>query len=419
MNRRQFLVVSLRGLTGVVPGLWVYDIHANKRATYSQHTDTMSQIRLKSAEETGNIVLFLCGDVMTGRGIDQILAHPSKPVLYESYMTSAMGYVELAEDMNGHIPRPVGPAYIWGDALAEFERVKPDLKIINLETAITKSDDYLFGKGIHYRMHPQNLPCITAAGIDCCVLANNHVLDWGIAGLEETLTALRKQNIAYVGAGRNEKEARASVMFDVANKGRVIVLAFGSETSGVPGDWAAVAHRPGVNVFSEFEAESIVVITRQVQKVKRQGDVVIVSLHWGGNWGYQIGSAQSEFAHRLIDEAQVDVVYGHSSHHPVGMEVYKGKLILYSCGDFINDYEGIGVHEEFRDDLTLMYFVSLKPESGQLVGVEMIPMQIRKFQLHRASSKDAQWLGKVMDRESQRFGVRVVINKDHTFSLKL
>lgn len=419
MNRRQFLAISLRGLTGVAPGLWVYDIHADKRAIGSQHTDAMSKIKPKPNEETDNIVLFLCGDVMTGRGIDQILPHPSKPILYEPYMTSAMGYVELAEDVNGPIPRPVGPAYIWGDALAEFERVKPDLKIINLETTITKSDDYLFGKSIHYRMNPQNLPCITAAGIDCCVLANNHVLDWGIAGLEDTLTALREQDIAYVGAGRNGKEARAPVTLDVANKGRVVVLAFGSETSGVPRDWVAAAHRPGVNVFSESEAKSVAVIASQVQKVKRQGDVVIVSLHWGGNWGYEIRAAQSEFAHRLIDEAQVDVVYGHSSHHPRGMEVYKGKLILYSCGDFINDYEGIGGHEEFRDDLTLMYFVTLKPENGQLVGVEMTPMQIRKFQLHRASSKDAQWLWKMMDRESQRFGVRVAINKDHMFSLKL
>jgi poly-gamma-glutamate capsule biosynthesis protein CapA/YwtB (metallophosphatase superfamily) len=419
MDRRQFLSASLRKLAGMVSGVWLYDIHADKRAIGSQHTDVVYQTKPNPDEKTGDIVLFLCGDVMTGRGIDQILAHPSEPTLHEPYMTSAMGYVELAEDVNGPIPRSVGPAYIWGDALAEFERVKPDLRIINLETAITQSDDYLLSKGIHYCMHPQNLPCIRAAGIDCCVLANNHVLDWGVAGLEETLTTLHKQNIVYVGAGRNDKEAHAPVTIDVVNKGRIVVLAYGSETSGVPGNWAATAHRPGINVFSESEAESGAVIASQIQKIKQQGDLVIVSLHWGDNWGYEIQAAQSEFAHRLIDEARVDVVYGHSSHHPRGMEVYKGKLILYSCGDFINDYEGIGGHEKFRDDLTLMYFVSLKPESGQLVGVEMIPMQIRKFRLHRASPNDAQWLGKVMDRECRRLGVRVVINNNHTFSLQL
>lgn len=379
----------------------------------------MYQITRKVDEETDNLVLFLCGDVMTGRGIDQILSYPSKPTLYESYMTNALGYVALAEDVNGAIPRRVAPAYIWGDALTEFARVQPDLKIINLETAITKNDDYLSDKGIHYRMHPKNLPCITVAGIDCCVLANNHVLDWGIAGLEETLAVLSKQNIAVVGAGQNDKSTRVPAIFDIARKGSVIVLAFGSVTSGVPGDWAATAYRPGINVFSEFETGSIAVITRQIKKIKRQGDVAIVSLHWGENWGYQIGPTQRMFARRLIDEAQVDVVYGHSSHHPRGIEVYKNKLILYGCGDFINDYEGIGGHEEFRDDLVLMYFVSINPESGQLVGVEMVPMQIRKFQLHRANAKDAQWLGKVLDRESQRFGMRVVVNEDHRLSVTL
>lgn len=334
-------------------------------------------------------------------------------------MTSALGYVALAESVNGSIPRSADPAYIWGDAIAEFDRVRPDFKIINLETAVTKSDDYWLDKGIHYRMHPCNLPCIAAAGIDCCVLANNHVLDWGIAGLEETLIALRKLNIAYVGAGRNDNEARASVMFDAASKGRVIILALGSETSGVPEEWAATTHRPGVNVFSERRAESAVLIANQVQKIKQPGDVVIVSLHWGSNWGYEIPAAQSEFAHRLIDEAQVDVVYGHSSHHPRGMEVYKEKLILYGCGDVINDYEGIGGHEQFRSDLTLMYFVTLKAGSGRLVGVEMTPMQIKKFQLRYASPKDAQWLGSVMNRESQRLGAGVMINKDDTLSLKL
>ncbi|MBA2483856.1 MAG: CapA family protein, partial [Nitrosomonas sp.] len=357
--------------------------------------------------------------VMTGRGIDQILAHPSEPTLHEPFMKSALGYVELAEGVNGPIPRTVDPTYVWGDAMAEFERVRPDLRIINLETAVTQSDDYLLGKGIHYRMHPYNLSCITAAGIDCCVLANNHVMDWGIAGLNETLIALREQAIACVGAGQNHNEARTPAMFKVANRGRVFVLAFGSATSGVPNEWTATVHRPGVNIFSELAAESVAVIENQVKKIKHHDDVVIISLHWGGNWGYEIRTEEREFAHRLIDEAQVDVVYGHSSHHPKGMEVYKGKLILYGCGDFINDYEGIRGNAQYRSDLTLMYFVTLKPENGQLVGVEMVPMQIRKFQLHRATPKDAQWLGKVIDRENQRFGRRVTINEDHRFFLKL
>jgi hypothetical protein len=70
------------------------------------------------------LTLFLCGDVMTGRGVDQVLPHAGNPILYEQYMKSAAGYVELAEDANGSIPKPVEYSYIWGDALAELERIK-------------------------------------------------------------------------------------------------------------------------------------------------------------------------------------------------------------------------------------------------------------------------------------------------------
>lgn len=122
------------------------------------------------------ITLFLCGDVMTGRGIDQILPHPSQPQLYEPYVRSAHEYVALAEQVNGPIPRPVDAAYVWGAALLEFDRRRPDVRIVNLETAITTSEDRE-AKGINYRMHPANIACLTAAGIDCCTLANNHVLD--------------------------------------------------------------------------------------------------------------------------------------------------------------------------------------------------------------------------------------------------
>jgi hypothetical protein len=89
---------------------------------------------------SGEITLFLCGDVMTGRCIDQILPHQVPPILFEDYMRSALGYVDLAERSVGPIPRSVNYAYIWWDALAELARVRPNLRIVNLETAITTSD---------------------------------------------------------------------------------------------------------------------------------------------------------------------------------------------------------------------------------------------------------------------------------------
>ena len=111
------------------------------------------------------------------------------PVLHEDYTQSAIGYVQLAEAANGPIPRSVDPTYIWGAALDEFARMRPHSRVINLETSITHSEDYE-PKGINYRMSPENAECLRAAAIDCCVLGNNHVLDWGRGGLLETLATL-------------------------------------------------------------------------------------------------------------------------------------------------------------------------------------------------------------------------------------
>jgi poly-gamma-glutamate synthesis protein (capsule biosynthesis protein) len=88
--------------------------------------------------------------------------------------------------------------------------------------------------------------------------------------------------------------------------------------------------------------------------------------------------------------------------------VYRDRLILYGCGDFLNDYEGIRSQGEFRDDLTMMYFPTLDVTTGKLVELEMVPLLIRHFRLQHPSPTDAAWLVGTMDRECRRFGARVV-----------
>ncbi len=354
------------------------------------------------------VTLFLCGDVMTGRGIDQVLPHPCDPRLRESYVTSALGYVELAEAAHGPIPRPMDFAHVWGDALPELDRLRPDCRIVNLETSVTRSEDCA-PKGINYRMAPENVPCLAAAGIDCCVLANNHVLDWGPAGLLETLATLDRASIASAGAGRDLERAAAPAELPLAGGGRVLVFAFGSITSGIPADWAAAPARPGVNLLAELLPRTASRIAEQVAALRRPGDIVVASIHWGGNWGYRVPPAQRDFAHALIDDAGIDVVHGHSSHHPKGIEVYKHRPILYGCGDFLNDYEGIGGYEGFRGDLALMYFVVVAADTGRLVRLEMTPLRIRRFRLNRASRDDATWLRDTLAREGRAFGTRVAL----------
>jgi poly-gamma-glutamate capsule biosynthesis protein CapA/YwtB (metallophosphatase superfamily) len=312
--------------------------------------------------------------------------------------------------VSGPIDAPVDFNYIWGDALKELERIKPEIRIINLETAITNSDDFWPGKSIHYRMHPGNVRALTAARIDCCVLANNHALDWGYSGLTETVKTLRQAKILPAGAGKDIHEAAAPAVLTTSDGKRVLVFAFGSPTGGVFPAWAATDNRPGVNYLRDLSNKAVKAIVDAAKRHARARDVVISSVHWGGNWGYGIPEDQVEFAHRLIDEAGVDIVHGHSSHHVKGLEVYQDRLILYGCGDFLNDYEGIGGHEQYRPDLSLMYFPTVDASTGKLVQLRLVPMQIRHMKLNRASRKDAQWLREVLSRESSRFGVRVQID---------
>ncbi|MDJ0950296.1 MAG: CapA family protein [Alphaproteobacteria bacterium] len=366
--------------------------------------------------DTEAVTLLLTGDVMTGRGVDQVLPHPSPPRLYEGYATSALDYVDLAERANGPIPKPVAFDYVWGDALAALARARPDVRIVNLETSVTRSEDYL-PKGINYRMNPANVPCLTAAGIDCCVLANNHVLDWTEAGLLETLDTLAAAEIKTAGAGRTRAEAEAPAVLDLPGNGRVLVFAFGAMSSGVPPDWAAGENRPGVNFLPDLSDATAGRIARQVGAAKRPGDIVVASLHWGSNWGYEIPGAHRRFAQRLIAAAGVDIVHGHSSHHVRAIEVFRDRPILYGCGDFLTDYEGITGYEAFRDDLALAYLPTMDAASGRLLRMEMIPFQMRRFRLNRASRKDARWLHDVLNREGGRFGTRVALAEDNRLVL--
>jgi len=233
------------------------------------------------------------------------------------------------------------------------------------------------------------------------------VLDWGYAGLKETLAGLEGVKLKAAGAGQNLSEAEAPAIIEVAGKGRVLVFGFGHESSGIPRQWGARSNRPGVNLLPDLSEDTVRRIAERIAEVKQKGDCVVASIHWGGNWGYQVSSEQRDFAHRLIDLAQVDAVHGHSSHHPKGIEVYQGKPIIYGCGDFLNDYEGISGYEEFRGDLALMYFVTLDLATGKLVSLSMTPLQIKRFRLNYAHPDDVRWLLHVMDRESRPLGARV------------
>ncbi len=317
-------------------------------------------------------------------------------------VSDARTYVTLAERESGSIPVPADFGWPWGEALSVLDEFAPDVRLINLETTITAGGEFAPRKAVHYRMHPDNVGCLTAARPDACALANNHILDFGGQGLADTLRALEQAGIRGIGAGLTDRQAERPAVVDVAGGRRVVIASYGMESSGVRRSWAAGDNRPGVAV-ADLSDRSAAEIADRVTPVKRPGDVTIVSLHWGSNWGYDVAPSQVHFAHRLIDSG-IDVVHGHSSHHPRPIEMYRGKPILYGCGDAVDDYEGIGGYEGYRPDLRLLYFVSIERDSDISLG--MVPMRMRRMRLERASRDDTEWLRATLEHISQPFGVR-------------
>jgi poly-gamma-glutamate capsule biosynthesis protein CapA/YwtB (metallophosphatase superfamily) len=346
--------------------------------------------------------LFLCGDVMTGRGIDQILPHPGDPRLHERYVASAVDYLRLAERVAGRIERPVPFGYVWGDLLDELDRRAPDLRIANLETSVT-AGGVPEPKGINYRMHPGNIGCLTAARLDCCVLANNHVLDWGTEGLVDTLEALDAAGIPAAGAGLDAAAAARPAVLRAPDSGRLLVFAYACSSSGVPPHWRAAHDRPGVNLLGGVEPAAVGAVREAVAQSAGRDDIIMVSLHWGPNWGWEVPRRHRAFAHALIEEAGVDIVHGHSSHHPMAIEVHRGRPILYGCGDLINDYEGIGGYEAFRPDLGVAYFLDIDAQAG-LRQLDLVAFRRHRLRLDRASRADIAWLRDMLNHEGRAMG---------------
>lgn len=342
----------------------------------------------------GTVRIMLAGDVMLGRGVDQILAHPGDPALFEGYMTSAADYVTLAERRAGPLPRAVDETYVWGDLLGDLAARDVDLRVVNLETAIT-AQGQPEPKGINYRMHPANTGVLGAAAIDACILANNHVMDWGTAGLCDTLDTLAAAGITTVGAGRNRDEAGRAVALPLPGAGRFLILAFGCGTSGVPRHWAAADDWPGVNMLPDNPEDVIAEVMARTAPIREPGDILLVSLHWGGNWGLDVSRQQRDLAHALIDRADADIVFGHSSHHPKAIERYRDRVIFYGAGDLVNDYEGISGHETYRPELGLTYVLDIARDTGRLSGLERLAYRRRRFRLERANAEAARFLARL------------------------
>lgn len=342
------------------------------------------------------------GDVMLGRLIDQLLPQhvhePSEANIVQSFKSSN--------------PRISNYDYSspWGDTTSLFR--KQDLNLINLETAATTHDDKWPDKVFNYRMHPANIAALHTANIHYAGLANNHTLDFREPGLVETVNTVKNAGLAFAGAGHDEQEATRPAILQIPSSSSSPPLQVYIWTaSDHPSDWASV---PNFH-YIDYSAATKTRIRDLIAKTSPSTPVLkVFSCHWGPNYAWQPSQKIQEFAHFLVDECGIDIVHGHSSHHVQGVETYKGKLIIYGCGDFVDDYALV---EEFRNDLGGVWrvVVGQQYEGGKVVvkRLEMFPTKIEKFAARRlgAEERDSEWVrGKVRELSAE-FGTEVVVEE--------
>jgi len=282
-----------------------------------------------------------------------------------------LGDVMLGRLVNQELKRRP-PEYVWGNTLYLLRQAAA--VFINLECAITDWGEPVPGKRFCFRTDSKNVEVLRVAGVRGVCLANNHIMDYGDAGLLETLANLDRAGIAHAGAGRNLPEARKAAELEVAG----LKVAFIAATDNQP-DWEATEDHPGVFYVPIKPADPrFGALLELVAAAKARSDLVIVSLHWGPNWGYDPPAEHRPAARRLV-EAGADIIHGHSAHIFRGIELMGGRPVFYSCGDFVDDY---AVDEVERNDWSFIFEVEL---SGPKISkVILTPTIIADFQARLA-----------------------------------
>lgn len=259
-----------------------------------------------------------------------------------------MGDVMLGRLVDERL-RTAAPASVWGDTLPVLAGA--DLRIANLECVLARGGTPWPGKVFHFRSAPQNVACLTAAGIDAVSLANNHTLDYGPEALLESVAALDAAGIRHAGAGADDDAAWSPAVVRAGGLD-VGLVAF---TDNTP-DWAAAPRSPGVAYAPVDAAHPLGRRLREVVRATRPAvDVLIVSAHWGGNWGAEVPAEHRALAHALVEDG-ADLVFGHSPHIVRGIEVYRGRPVIYGAGDFIDDY---AVDPVERNDQSFIFMLDL------------------------------------------------------------
>jgi len=348
------------------------------------------------------------GDTMLGRLIDQLL-----PIhVHEPEAARIVSSIRASAGPTSHL---VGynDSTIWGNTLSVLQSA--DLNFLNLETSVTTHAVKWPTKVFNYRMHPANISALQVAGIHYAGLANNHTLDFREEGLLETAKTVKAAGIAFAGAGENEDEAtKPAILYFSGEESEIEHEIHVWAASDHPSDWAKVRTFHFIDYTPQIRARLKKLLTAPTSN---DAALKVFSVHWGPNYSWQPADEIRDLAHFLVDECGIDIVHGHSSHHVQGVEVYAGKLIIYGCGDFVDDY---AVVPGYRNDLSAVWRVSVENDvtraQGRLVvkRLEIFPTIIEQFRVRllEANEADSKWTRKkIIDLSTER-GSEVQIQDD-------
>ncbi len=266
----------------------------------------------------------------------------------------------------------------------------------NLESPLSTKGEKE-GNFYSFRGNPEAVKGLAYAGFDVLNLANNHILDYGKEAFEETVELLRKNNIQTIGAGKDLQEARKPAIF---NLGDLKIALLGYNVS--PGAFYAKDNRFGVT-----KAESAWII-EDIERVKKKADLVIVSFHWGIEYEDFPTEYQKSLAHMAVDHG-ADMVIGHHTHTFQGIEIYKGKLIAYSLGNFVFDQRDIKNNQSF--------VLKVNFRGKNLLSAEIIPIELVTYTCSPkvAEGKMAQEILERLDFDSSLFGTEIVFSSGKGF----
>jgi poly-gamma-glutamate synthesis protein (capsule biosynthesis protein) len=315
-----------------------------------------------------------------------------------------VGDVMLGRLVNDKL-RQVEPAYPWGNTLSIFQNA--DLRICNLECVLSDVGEPWSAtpKVFHFRTDEKNIRTLQTAEIDLVSIANNHVLDYDYVAFLRMLDVLDREKIFHAGAGRNWQEAIKPAICEVKNQ----KIGFIAITDNEP-DWVAKKNQPGIFYLPiDIDDSKAQDLFKQITQLRQEVDYLIVSAHWGPNWGYSPPDEQIPFAYALID-AGADLIFGHSGHIFRGIEVYKNRPIIYCAGDFIDDY---AVDEIENNDESFIFLVEM--ETRDSITLRMYPTCISRFQANLATFNQKDAILSKMQSLCKELGTTVKSFPDHIF----